>query len=406
MLTKHSPMLAIGISMMLIAGCHTHPERAPAAPIALPDNNVQGTVMGDERTSLEAAADGAGNGANATPTAPGTAPRIALAPNAPDSYVVKKGDTLWDIARTFLRDPWYWPEIWHVNPQVQNPHLIYPGDILHLVYVEGANGPQPRIVLERGDSVHVSPKLRSEPRDAPIQTIPFQTVAAFMSKPTLLSDDQIGSAGYLLDSKDSHQAISEGNTIYARGLGAASPGMRYTVIHIGDAMRDPDDNSVLGYNGIYTGSGRVTRAGDPTSLVMTDSARESVTGDKVMPSNVDVALDFLPSPPRNVIDGRIIAVADGVNTIGQYQVVAINRGSRDGLAPGNVLAVFHAGSLIPDNAKKGPLNSSHKMFSEKVRLPDERNGTFMVFKTYDRLSYGLIMEAKDIIQVMDRIGNP
>jgi hypothetical protein len=406
MLTKHSPMLAIGISMMLIAGCHTHPERAPAAPVALPDNNVQGTVMGDDRTSLEAAADGAGNGGNATPTAPGTAPRIALAPNAPDSYVVKKGDTLWDIARTFLRDPWYWPEIWHVNPQVQNPHLIYPGDILHLVYVEGANGPQPRIVLERGDSVHVSPKLRSEPRDAPIQTIPFQTVAAFMSKPTLLSDDQIGSAGYLLDSKDSHQAISEGNTIYARGLGAASPGMRYTVIHIGDAMRDPDDNSVLGYNGIYTGSGRVTRAGDPTSLIMTDSARESVTGDKVMPSNVDVALDFLPSPPRNVIDGRIIAVADGVNTIGQYQVVAINRGSRDGLAPGNVLAVFHAGSLIPDNAKKGPLNSSHKMFSEKVRLPDERNGTFMVFKTYDRLSYGLIMEAKDIIQVMDRIGNP
>jgi LysM repeat protein len=407
MLTKHSPMLTIGIAMMLVAGCHTHPERAPAASIAIPDNGVQGTVVGDDRTSLEAAADNAANGGNATMTAAGkAAPRIALAPNAPDSYVVKKGDTLWDISRTFLRDPWYWPEIWHVNPQVQNPHLIYPGDILHLVYVEGANGMQPQIVLERGDTVHVGPKLRSEPRDAPIQTIPYQTVAAFMSKPTLLSDDQIKAAGYLLDSKDSHQAISEGNTIYARGLGAAAPGMRYTVMHVGDALRDPDDNSVLGYNGIYTGSGRVTRGGDPTSLIMTDSARESVTGDKVMASNVEVSLDFMPSPPRNVIDGRIIAVADGVNTIGQYQVVAINRGARDGLTPGNVLAVFHAGALVADNAKKGPLGSTHKMFSEKVRLPDERSGTFMVFKTYDRLSYGLIMEAKDIIQVMDRIGNP
>jgi hypothetical protein len=407
MLTKHSPMLAIGISMMLIAGCHTHPERAPSAPLAAPDNSVQGTVVGDDRTSLEAAADSAGTGGNATTTAPGPqGPRIALAPNAPDSYVVKKGDTLWDISKTFLRDPWYWPEIWHVNPQVQNPHLIYPGDILHLVYVEGANGMQPQIVLERGNTVRVGPKLRSEPRDAPIQTIPFQTVAAFMSKPSLLSDDQIKAAGYLLDSKDNHQAISEGNTIYARGLGAAAPGMRYNVVHVGDAMRDPDDNTVLGYNGIYTGAGRVTRSGDPTSLIMTDSARESVTGDKVMPSNVDVALDFMPSPPRNAIDGRIIAVADGVNTIGQYQVIAINRGARDGLAPGNVLAVFQAGAKVPDNAKKGPLSSSHKFFSEKVRLPDERSGTFMVFKTYDRMSYGLIMEAKDIIQVMDRIGNP
>ena len=407
MLTKHSPMLAIGVSMMLVAGCHTHPVRAPSAPVALPDNGVQGTVVGDERTSLEAAADSAGTGDPGTTTAPGTpGPRIALAPNAPDSYVVKKGDTLWDISKTFLRDPWYWPEIWHVNPQVQNPHLIYPGDILHLVYVEGANGMQPQIVLERGNTVHVSPKLRSEPRDAPIETIPFQTVAAFMSKPSLLTDDQIKSAGYLLASKDNHQAISEGNTIYARGLGSASPGMRYSVIHVGDAMRDPDDNTVLGYNGIYTGSGRVTRSGDPTSLIMTDSSRESVTGDKVMLSNLEIALDFMPSPPRNVIDGHIIAVADGVNTIGQYQVVAINRGARDGLAPGNVLAVFQAGATVRDNAKKGPLSSSHKFFSEKVRLPDERSGTFMVFKTYDRMSYGLIMEAKDIIQVMDRIGNP
>jgi LysM repeat protein len=411
MLTKHSPMLAIGVSMMLMAGCHTQPPRAPAASIPAPDNSVQGTVVGDERTSLEAAADNAGNSTTtSTPTtaAPASAPMVALAPNAPDSYVVKKGDTLWDIAKTFLRDPWFWPEIWNVNPQVKNPHLIYPGDILHLVYVAGAPGQpgQPSIVLERGNMVHVSPSVRSEPREAPIRTIPFQTVAAFMSKPTLLSNDQIKAAGYVLAAKDGHEAIAEGNTMYARAMGAAGVGMRYSVVHVGEALRDPDDNSILGYNGIYTGSGRVTRTGDPTSLVMTDSARESVAGDKVIRSNVDVALDFVPSPPRNVVSGRIIAVTDGVSTIGQYQVVAINRGARDGLAPGNILGVFHAGALVADTAKKGFLAGTSNMFGEKVRLPDEPSGTFMVFKTYDRMSYGLIMEAKDIIQVMDRVGNP
>ena len=410
MLTKHSPMLAIGISMMLMAGCHTQPQRAAAASTPSADNGVQGTVVGDERTSLEAAADRAGDSGaagNATTTPGAPAPRIALAPNAPDSYVVKRGDTLWGIAKVFLRDPWYWPEIWHVNPQVQNPHLIYPGDTLHLVYVAGAAGgpAQPQILLERGNLVHVSPAVRSEPREAPIRTIPFQTVAAFMSKPTVLSDDQINSAGYLLASKDAHEAISEGNTIYARAMGAVAVGTRYSVVHVGEALRDPDDNSILGYNGIYTGSGRVTRIGDPTSLIMTDSARESVAGDKVLPSNVDIALDFMPSPPHKVVDGRIIAVSDGVNTIGQFQVVVINRGARDGLAPGNVLGVFHAGALIPDTAKKG-FSGGSQYFGEKVRLPDEPSGTFMVFKTYDRLSYGLIMEAKDIIQVMDRVSNP
>jgi hypothetical protein len=175
---------------------------------------------------------------------------------------------------------------------------------------------------------------------------------------------------------------------------------------VGEELRDPDDNAVLGYNGIYTGSGRVTRTGDPTSLLMTDSARESVAGDKVIRSNEDVALDFVPSPPHKGVDGRIIAVSDGVKTIGQFQVVVINRGARDGLAPGNVLGVYHAGAVIPDTAKRGFTGGGTAYFAEKVRLPDEPTGTFMVFKTYDRLSYGLIMEAKDIIQVMDRVSNP
>ena len=405
MLTKHSPLVAMGVTVMLLAGCHERRPDAPPAAVVRQNDSLQGTVVGDERTSLQAAADAAGS---AQPAAATSAPRsnasvhIGLAANAPDSYVVKPGDTLWGIARTFLRDPWYWPEIWQANPQVENPHLIYPGDVLHLVYVDG----EPRIVLQRGDTVHVGPRLRSEPREVAIRTIPFQTVAAFMSKPSVLSAEQIKGAGYLLASRDDHEAISEGNTVYARGLPGAQLGMRYTMVHVGDALRDPDDNSVIGYNGIYTGSGRVTRSGDPTSLLMTDSVQESEPGDKVVPSNLDVALDFLPSPPARPVSARIMAVTDGVDVIGQYEVVVINRGARDGLAAGNVLNVYQAGALVPDTEKHGFLSGSNKAFAEKVRLPDESTGTFMVFKTYERISYGLIMEAKDLIHVRDRVSSP
>ena len=380
-------------------GCHAQRPEAPPAAAVPPNDAVQGTVVGDDRTSLQAAADGAGS---ATTTAAPGAARIAMAPNAPDTYVVKPGDTLWGIAKTFLRDPWYWPEIWQVNPQVQNPHLIYPGDTLRLVYVDG----QPRLVLERGNDVHVSPRLRSEPRDTPIKTIPFQTVAAFMSKPTVLTSDQINSAGYVLTSRDNHEAIAEGNTIYARGLKGADVGMRYTVVNVGDALRDPDDNSILGYNGIYTGSGRVTRSGDP------DDAADDRLRARIRTRRQGAAQQhrrgagFRAQPARKPLAGRIMAVSDGVDVIGQYQVVVINRGARDGLMPGNVLTVYQSGETVADQAKHGFLNSANKAFSEKVRLPDERTGTFMVFKTYDRLSYGLIMEAKDIIHVRDRVSSP
>jgi LysM repeat protein len=371
----------------------------PPVAASEPDSTAQGTVVGDDRTAMEAAADAGQSAAPATEVAPGTE---HMNPNAPDSYVVKRGDTLWGIAKVFLRDPWYWPEIWQVNPHVKNPHLIYPGDTLRLVYIEG----RPTIMLQRGNAARVQPRVRSQPLEGAVNAIPYETVAAFMSKPSVLSQEQIKTAPYVLSSRDVHVAIAEGDTVYARGFtDSAALGTHYNVVHVGDALRDPDDNRIVGYDGVFTGAGHVTRIGDPTTLIMTESARETEPGDKLFAGGVDVPLDFIPAPPRNKINGRIMSVSNGVTVIGQYEVVVINRGARDGLVPGNVLAVFETGDVIRDTANKGFLSTS-RLASQKVRLPDERNGTFMVFKTFDNMSYGLIMEATNIIRVGDRIQNP
>jgi len=150
----------------------------------------------------------------------------------------------------------------------------------------------------------------------------------------------------------------------------------------------------------------VTRQGDPVTLIMTESARETEAGDKLIPGGVDVPLDFVPSPPRVKVSGTIISVTDGVSIIGQYQVVVINRGARDGLVPGNVLGIYDTGPVVDDNYKKGFLNSMSQLIEKRVQLPSERSGTFMVFKTFDSLSYGLVMEATNVIQVFDKVENP
>jgi LysM repeat protein len=394
-------LIALTLTLAVLAGCQSDRPMAAPVPVTTPESTVEGTVVGDDRTAMEAAVDG-----GPSTTAPASAAAqggLALNPNAPDSYVVKRGDTLWGIAKVFLRDPWFWPEIWQVNPQVQNPHLIYPGDTLRLVYIDG----RPTITLQRGDAARVLPRVRSQPLEGAITTIPYETVAAFMSKPSVLAQEQIKGAPYVLATRDMHVVMADGDTLYARGF--SSPvelGTHYNVVRVGDALRDPDDDRVVGYDGIFTGSGHVTRGGDPVTLIMTESARETEAGDKLFAGGVDVPLDFIPSSPKTKINGRIMAVSDGVNVIGQYQVVVINRGARDGLAPGNVLAVFEAGPVIRDTANKGFLGSMTRLAATKVRLPDERSGTFMVFKTFDTLSYGLIMEATSIIRVSDRVENP
>ncbi|MEA3141280.1 MAG: hypothetical protein QOK23_3449 [Gammaproteobacteria bacterium] len=395
--------LGLILSVAVVAGCHTQgPRREAPAPVVSNESTEEGTVVGDDKTAMEAAVEG-GPSRTESSEVPRNGKGPVLADNAPDSYVVKKGDTLWGVAKVFLRDPWYWPEIWQVNPQIKNPHLIYPGDTLRLVFIDG----RPQVVmLQRGDTARVEPRVRSQPLESAITTIPYATVAAFMSKPSVLERDQIKHAPYLLATRDLHVVMSEGDTLYARGFTSpAELGTHYNVIRVGDPLIDPDDHRLLGYDGIFTGSGHVTRQGDPTTLVMTESTRESRAGDKLIPGGVDVPLDFIPSAPRTTTNGRIIAVSNGVTVIGQYEVVVVNRGARDGLAPGNVLGVFDTGPIVRDTDKKGFFNLD-RLGAEKVALPSERTGTFMVFKTFDNISYGLIMEATNLIRVGDKVQNP
>ncbi len=345
----------------------------------------------------------------------GSGSNIPLASNVPDQYVVKTGDTLWDISKVFLREPWYWPEIWYVNPQIANPHLIYPGDVLKLVYIDG----QPRLtVADRGGETvesgrggkRLSPEVRREPLSQAITAIPYDIVASFMGRPTLLSKDQVKNAPYVVAMRDSHMIGAIGNEVYARGIGGAVPETRYSVVHVEEELRDPDNNNLLGYSGMYVGSGPVATQGDPAKLLMTDTTREVLQGDKLFPESVDVNVDFVPHAPSADVDASVIAVRSHT-VMGQYQVVALNRGSAAGLEPGHILAVFQRGGVVRDSFSEGGLAARRTRkrsasLGNNVQLPDERAGVIMVFKAFDKLSYALVMETTHEIRQGDRAKNP
>ena len=316
---------------------------------------------------------------------------VPLADNHPNEYVVQVGDTLWDIAATFLKDPWFWPEIWHINTQIANPHLIYPGDVLALVYIDG----QPRITNVRASTYRLSPQARVSPITQAVTSIPYEAVSAFLSSGAVLEKREADRLPHLLATKGDHLIASAGNIVYVRGLDDAALGSRYNVVEVGEPLVDPDDNRLIGYQGKFIGEGTLRRSGDPATVALTDSNQEAVPGDRLIPESVDIPLNFYPRAPSSPIEGRIISVVGGVTQIGQYQVVALNRGTRDGLPVGDVLTVYQTGETVKDRFGGG-----------KVRLPDEEAGTLMVFKVYDRIGYGLVMEATQAIHIHDTVRNP
>lgn len=316
---------------------------------------------------------------------------VPLASGAPNEYVVQVGDTLWDIAATFLNDPWFWPEIWYVNPDIENPHLIYPGDVLGLVYIDG----MPRITNVRAGTYRLSPQARVTPLSEAIDAIPSDAISAFLAAGLILEREQAESLPYIVETRGEHLIASAGNEVYVRGMGGEVPGTRFNLINIGDELVDPDDGKVVGFEGRFVGEGTLRRAGDPATVALNDTSQEIYRGDRFIPASIELPLNFFPSKPGTTVDGRIISVVGGVTQIGQYQVVVLNRGANNGLAVGDVLTVFQAGETIDDVVKGG-----------KVRLPDEAAGTVMVFYVYDRISYALVMEATQAIHILDAVRNP
>jgi len=404
------PRHAAGLLALLVtlSGCSFfHHRDSESTASGLPPPAAQATGEGGaaaaDQTATEAAIAGLPAQSEQAAPAP-TQPSSIFNPTAPKSYTVKRGDTLWGIASMFLRDPWLWPEVWYINPKVANPHLIYPGDVLALAY--GADGQPQGVRLVEGGAARLDLRLRSSPLEAAITTIPYTAISAFLSRPTVVTKDQLKAAPYVLAFREEHVVGGSGHEIYVSDLKAAE-NERFTVVHVGDELRDPDDGKVLGYEGIYTATALVARPGNPAKAILTDTARETLEGDKLIASDTNVPVNFQLRAPRSDVHGHIIAVIDGTQLIGQYQVVVINRGKRHGVDAGVILAVDQAGAVVTDrDAARGWSHLFGTSFDPKVRLPEERGGTILVFKSFDRLSYALVVGASTALHVSDVVRNP
>ena len=318
---------------------------------------------------------------------------VVLNPEHPDQYVVVKGDTLWDISAMFLRDPWLWPEVWHVNPQIENPHLIYPGDLLTLIYIDG----KPQLRLSRGD-LKLSPRIRVEGLDDAIPTIPLEAIKQFLSRTIVVDEYELDSAPYVLQSADEHVISGAGDRVYVRGIEDREHAL-FDIFEPGGAYVDPDTNEVLGYAALYIGSGPIQQFGDPATLLLTETTREVRAGYRLRPTDSpDPILHFQPHPTSPGTEGHIISVIGGVSQIGQFNVVAIDLGTREGMEIGHVMRIFRQGEVIRDRFSDNRL--------DKVKLPDEDAGLVMIFRTFEKVSFGLVMKATSAIHINDFVRTP
>ena len=334
---------------------------------------------------------------------PEVPPAPELKPSVPLRYVVKKGDTLWSIASYFLRDSYQWPELWYVNPKVKNPHQIFPGDVLELVFRNG------RPVLARSDDLAVvrgeepppsnveqlSPAIREEPLARAVPAIPIDAIRNYLRGPRLVTEDELDTAPYLLEFHDEHLFGGAGTSVYVRGL-KPSEQTDYTVVRKGDAYRDPDDDSLLGYEALPIAESQVTDFGDPSTVKLKKSYREARVGDRLLLAEAELfSANFYPHAPAAPVGGRIISLYNGLSQIGQFQIVTLNRGTSAGLEPGHVLHIFEAGRKARD-----------PYTGDTEQLPPLKSGVLMVFKTTERVSYGLVMSATRAIRVLDTVEKP
>lgn len=346
------------------------------------------------------------------------ADELQLQKNHPERYVVVKGDTLWGISGKFLKDPWLWPKIWKMNrAEIKNPHWIYPGDVVVLDTSSGT--PQLRLLHE---TVTLQPGAIIEPLDKqPIQTIAPSVITPFLSQPLLIENGQLDSAPRIIAGQDNRVILSPGTRIYVNDL-TQNQGINWFVYRPGEALIDPDTQKTLGIEAVYLGDAVVSKFGTPATAEITHAKEEIFTKDRLISAPDVFQANYVPHAPDLDIKGRIIKIYGGVAEGGPNSVVSINRGSLEGLEVGHVLAISRYGRVIKDpeyiepkdekNKSKKPISDKEKSSGElilepgQIKLPDERIGLLMVFKTFDHVSYGLVMEATEAIITLDSVSKP
>ncbi len=288
--------------------------------------------------------------------APVLADTLKLQDNAPDKYVVVKGDTLWDISARFLKDPWHWPQIWKLNrEEVKNPHWIYPGDLIVL----DRSGKEPRLALVKGGkngmpTIKLSPGVRAaEIGGNAIPAIPITAIHAFLKQPLLVSEDQLNSAPQILGTNEERVIMTAGDTAYATSDGSAN--RNWQIYRQGQALTNPDNGALLGYEAVFLGDAETLVAGNPQKLQIKRVTQEVLAKDKLLPAQETTVFEFVPHSPEKPISGKVISAygAEGISNSGRYQTVVINRGAQDGLEPGHVLAVYRTGKLVKMDPKEG-----------------------------------------------------
>lgn len=323
--------------------------------------------------------------------------------DAPDLYVVRDGDTLWDIARIFLDEPWRWPDLWRVNPEIENPHLIYPGDQIRLRWVDG----QPLLELARGTGARgvrltpnvterFEPRVRSTPLFSNIPTIDLEAIGPFLSANRVVSPLVLEQSPYVVQGEAGRILVGANDQLYARGLDA-SIGDTFSVLRSADAFVHPDTGELLGTEAEEIGTVQVLATeGELATMLVTASRADIRIGDRIVETEERaVSSTFFPSAPSTPVNGHMLAVLDGVSQIGQYSIVALDLGLRDGIVVGNVMSVLKTGPLVRD-----------RIANDVVRMPSTPAGLLMVFRVFDKVSYGIVLESTQPLEILDEVTNP